>query len=524
MKDRVLCAALATVTLAAVPLAFGQIQPSDTPVLSQAGPQVRGQLAQPAGPNDFVNIPLQAASGRMMLESESALLQPIDWPEGGFPNMDLGVGIGQGDDGSRYIDQPYNCNNGYFSNNNSTSNPYMTFEDFVADGSPLSNVKFYGGVYDASTGTNGSLGNLASIGIEIWTTGGGDTCGWVYDSFVGGQTFTLAELSPSFVCDTGGFYNAFEFTANFAGAIPLNAGQNYMITVYGTLADGTSSYLFAWNESTVNNYNPSSSWDRTDGSYGRCGPDVAFATNTGSSNCQDNDCNTTCWFSNLGSNANPYIALDDFTASATNDLRRLQFTGGGWDIGTGTPSSLANISGFYIELYRSIPDGGQPCGNWQDLFYGSFTVDKADANAVFDCIDIFGIPQYQFTVNIPAGTYSLVDGERYLLGVYGIPVDPDDTRIFCWGGTDAIYDFTSWSFNTDTGVQEICHDVDQAFCINPARPCLGDYNGDGIVNTIDFLDFLDDWANQRPKADIDTNGIVNTMDFLAFLNRWAAGC
>ncbi len=115
----------------------------------------------------------------MMLESKSALLQPIASPEGGFPNMDLGVGIGHGDDGSHYIDQPYNCNTRYFSNNNSDSDPFLVFEDFVADGSPLANVKFYGGVHDRSTGTDGGLDKLAGIGIEIWTIGGGDTCGCV---------------------------------------------------------------------------------------------------------------------------------------------------------------------------------------------------------------------------------------------------------------------------------------------------------------------------------------------------------
>ncbi len=132
MNNRIACAALATITLAVAPLASGQVQVSDTPLLSRAGSQVRGHLVQPAGPNDFANIQFQSPISQMMLESESALLQPIVWPEGGFPNMDLGIGNGQGDDGSRYIDQPYGCNNGFFSNNNSNNNPYLTFEDFLA--------------------------------------------------------------------------------------------------------------------------------------------------------------------------------------------------------------------------------------------------------------------------------------------------------------------------------------------------------------------------------------------------------
>jgi len=34
-------------------------------------------------------------------------------------------------------------------------------------------------VHDRSTGTDGGLDKLAGIGIEIWTIGGGDTCGCV---------------------------------------------------------------------------------------------------------------------------------------------------------------------------------------------------------------------------------------------------------------------------------------------------------------------------------------------------------
>ncbi|MCC7387198.1 MAG: hypothetical protein IT431_00370 [Phycisphaerales bacterium] len=53
--------------------------------------------------------------------------------------------------------------------------------------------------------------------------------------------------------------------------------------------------------------------------------------------------------------------------------------------------------------------------------------------------------------------------------------------------------------------------------------CAGNYNADCAVNTIDVLDFLNDWAAGDPKADINGDGAVNTLDVLAFLNAWA-GC
>ena len=55
-------------------------------------------------------------------------------------------------------------------------------------------------------------------------------------------------------------------------------------------------------------------------------------------------------------------------------------------------------------------------------------------------------------------------------------------------------------------------------------PCVADYDRDGAVNTQDFIAFLDDWANKRPRADLTGDLIVDTRDFVAFLNLWAAGC
>ncbi|MBK7405350.1 MAG: hypothetical protein IPJ41_12135 [Phycisphaerales bacterium] len=54
--------------------------------------------------------------------------------------------------------------------------------------------------------------------------------------------------------------------------------------------------------------------------------------------------------------------------------------------------------------------------------------------------------------------------------------------------------------------------------------CLPDWNGDGTVNTQDFIAYLNDWAARAPRADLNGDGVVNTLDFLAFLNAWATGC
>ena len=54
--------------------------------------------------------------------------------------------------------------------------------------------------------------------------------------------------------------------------------------------------------------------------------------------------------------------------------------------------------------------------------------------------------------------------------------------------------------------------------------CRADFNGDGAVNTLDMLAFLNAWAAGSSDADINGDGAVNTLDVLAFLNLWNLGC
>ncbi|MBK7403931.1 MAG: hypothetical protein IPJ41_04685 [Phycisphaerales bacterium] len=59
---------------------------------------------------------------------------------------------------------------------------------------------------------------------------------------------------------------------------------------------------------------------------------------------------------------------------------------------------------------------------------------------------------------------------------------------------------------------------------DPEDICGGDWNDDGVVNTLDVLAFLNDWVGAEYWADLNVDGLVNTLDVLAFLNEWVAGC
>lgn len=53
------------------------------------------------------------------------------------------------------------------------------------------------------------------------------------------------------------------------------------------------------------------------------------------------------------------------------------------------------------------------------------------------------------------------------------------------------------------------------------RPCPPDVNGDRVVNTQDFVAFLNLWAGARPQADWNADGVIDTRDFIAYLSEWS---
>ncbi len=57
-----------------------------------------------------------------------------------------------------------------------------------------------------------------------------------------------------------------------------------------------------------------------------------------------------------------------------------------------------------------------------------------------------------------------------------------------------------------------------------ALACPADFNGDGAVNTLDVLAFLNAYTAGDPKADFNGDTVINTLDVLAFLNAYTAGC
>ncbi len=72
------------------------------------------------------------------------------------------------------------------------------------------------------------------------------------------------------------------------------------------------------------------------------------------------------------------------------------------------------------------------------------------------------------------------------------------------------------------GINPAGHSEGWVAYLGPA--CRADFNKDGAVTSQDVFDYLNAWAERSIFTDWDYDGVVNTIDFLAFLNDYARGC
>ena len=58
----------------------------------------------------------------------------------------------------------------------------------------------------------------------------------------------------------------------------------------------------------------------------------------------------------------------------------------------------------------------------------------------------------------------------------------------------------------------------------PAGDCVADFNGDGSLNILDFVDFQNAFTSGDEAADVNGDGNLDILDFVAFQNIFQAGC
>lgn len=67
-------------------------------------------------------------------------------------------------------------------------------------------------------------------------------------------------------------------------------------------------------------------------------------------------------------------------------------------------------------------------------------------------------------------------------------------------------------------------DLGQADAFGDATPCEADINGDGTVDSRDFVGYFTLWTDRHDRADMNADGVVNTLDVPVFLAMWNQGC
>ncbi len=57
-----------------------------------------------------------------------------------------------------------------------------------------------------------------------------------------------------------------------------------------------------------------------------------------------------------------------------------------------------------------------------------------------------------------------------------------------------------------------------------ASPCAADFNGDGVLDFFDYLDFVAAFSANDPTADFNGDGVIDFFDYLDFVAAFAEGC
>jgi hypothetical protein len=114
------------------------------------------------------------------------------------------------------------------------------------------------------------------------------------------------------------------------------------------------------------------------------------------------------------------------------------------------------------------------------------------------------------------------DNLAYMISWMGLEVvdlsDPTEPeRIGGWEGS--VYDVC-----VAGGIAYIAGRGFQILDVSSCGACAPDINDDGMLDSRDFIAFLNAFVVGDPLADFNGDGVVNSQDFGAFLNTFVVGC
>ncbi|MFG0241144.1 MAG: GC-type dockerin domain-anchored protein [Phycisphaerales bacterium JB054] len=329
--------------------------------------------------------------------------------------------------------------------------------------------------------------------------------------------FAYPDGRPTLVSPSGGTTfrvlitgsNGFEAEPG-TGMLHINTGSGFVAMPMNELSDNEYEAVFPAIDcqTDVAYYVSAEATDGTDGSDPAEAPDTFFGA--------------------YSAESRTLIAKLNFENSAGFTVQNVDVETGGWAIGTpfgsGAPSGDYDGSGNCYQTQGTIfnrdLDGG-PTRLISPIYDLSGTVDPTVSYARWFYVD--NNDEDRLTVQVSSnGGNSWVQlettrsaGEQWVVPVFHIRdyVELTDRFRIRFNATDNPNDS-----ETEAAIDAfILEDVD-------CGGCIADFNGDGEVNTLDVLSFLNAWNAGDGSADINGDGDVNTLDVLAFLNLWNEGC
>ncbi|MFI4881928.1 MAG: GC-type dockerin domain-anchored protein [Phycisphaerales bacterium JB064] len=108
--------------------------------------------------------------------------------------------------------------------------------------------------------------------------------------------------------------------------------------------------------------------------------------------------------------------------------------------------------------------------------------------------------------------------ETLISPIIGDPYIADEVRILASDATVAFDGLESFSI-MGQGIEQFSL-IGESLVVD----CRADCDGDGTLDFLDFLCFLNQFDAGDPAADCDGDGVLDFLDFLCFLNAFDAGC
>jgi photosystem II stability/assembly factor-like uncharacterized protein len=170
------------------------------------------------------------------------------------------------------------------------------------------------------------------------------------------------------------------------------------------------------------------------------------------------------------------------------------------------------------------------------------TVDPTDPLVVYLAGAVFGVDQVLRSTN-GGRSWDSLDGDLPDLPVNVIGVDASGATPVIYAGTDAglfrtMDEGGHWTriegglpngAIIDLLVQPerervIVGTQGRGAWLIPIATCIGDANGDGELNILDFVAFQLLFVAGDPAADCTGDGALSILDFVCFQQAWQAGC